>query len=214
MSANFVILGNGGHAQVVADVIRSTGGTVAGVCAPDHEGELGSYIGNDAALLAAGPQDRVLANGIGSIGNPTRRIEAFHRFHAAGFTFPPLVHPRAYVAADVVLGEGTQIMAAAVVQAGARIGRNALINTGACVDHHADIGDHVHIAPGAVLSGEVLIGEATHIGTGAVVVQSLRIGARVLIGAGMTVLSDVPDGMVLKAAKEAIWRGPTSREEQ
>lgn len=214
MGTAFIILGNGGHAQVVADVIRSSGGTIAGICAPHGEGRLGPYIGNDAALLAAGPQGRVLANGIGSIGDPGRRIEAFRKFHEAGFSFPPLVHPRAYVASDVALGEGTQVMAGAVVQAGSSIGRNAIINTGACIDHHADIADHVHIAPGAVLSGEVGVGVATHIGTGVVVIQSIRIGARVLVGAGMTVLADVPDGMVLKAAKAIVWRGTTGKEEQ
>ena len=145
-----------------------------------------------------------LANGVGSIGDGTRR-RVFERMKAAGYAFAHVEHPAATIAlAGVSLGEGAQIMAGAVVQPGVCIGADAIVNTRAAIDHDCVIGDHAHIAPGAVLCGEVVVGDDTHIGAGAVLIQGRRIGTGCLIGAGATVLRDVPDRMIVYSHQD--WR--------
>lgn len=77
-----------------------------------------------------------------------------------------LVHPFTYVSKSASFGEGTVIMAGAIVQARAKIGRHCIINTGATVDHDCVVGDYTHIAPGAHLCGGVIVGEGALVGVG------------------------------------------------
>lgn len=67
---------------------------------------------------------------------------------------------------DSFIGDGTVIMAGAIVQPGCKIGKHVILNTGCSVDHDCVIGDYVHIAPGAHLCGNVTVGDGTLVGTG------------------------------------------------
>ena len=192
------MLGAGGHARVLADVLRLLGTPASGYVAA-QEAPLSAmlstleYLGDDAALMAQGPREIVLVNAVGGVDVASSRRDVFNRFLRSGFYFVTVVHPSAILAADAVVGEGAQIMAGAVVQPGAKIGRNTIINTRAVVDHDARVADHVHVATGAVIAGGVAIGEASHIGAGAVVIQNVMIGREVLVGAGAVVVSDISD---------------------
>lgn len=153
-----------------------------------------SQLGDDDQLIAAGADGAMLVNGIGSVGNPTCRQATFEMFRGKGFKFATVIHPSAIDAFDVVLGEGVQIMAGAVLQPGVRIGMNAIVNTGAVIDHDSVIADHVHISPGACLAGGVKVGRASNIGVGATVIQNVSVGERALVAAGAVVIDDVPSG--------------------
>ncbi len=107
------------------------------------------------------------------------------------------VHPAAFLAANVRLGKGSQILAQSAVCVDCRLGEACIVNTGATVDHDNVLEDGVHIAPGAHLAGEVHIGENTMIGTGAVVLPRIRVGKNAIIGAGTVVTKDVPDHSVV-----------------
>lgn len=164
---------------------------------PDKKGQLllgVPIVGGDEEIMKYPVEKIQLVNGIGSVRvNPLRR-NLFNHFKSAGYRFASIVHPSAIIAGDVVLSEGAQIMAGAVIQAGCHVGFNTVINTSSVVDHDCYIGDHVHIAPGATLSGGVMVGENTHVGTGATVIQGMRIGRNSLIAAGAVVIRDVKDG--------------------
>jgi UDP-perosamine 4-acetyltransferase len=193
-----VLLGGGGHSRVVIDLLRVLGWRLRGVIDidPAVKTRLPAevvYLGSDDTIDIA-PDSVLLANGVGSVGRIDVRRRMFTQFRTRGFRFVTLRHPSAIVASDVVIGEGSQIMAGAVVQTGACIGANAIVNTRASVDHDCEIGDHCHIAPGVVLSGGVRIGSSTHIGTAAAVIQNVIIGSDVVIGAGALVLRDIPSG--------------------
>jgi sugar O-acyltransferase (sialic acid O-acetyltransferase NeuD family) len=94
--------------------------------------------------------------------NEARKKEAEN---AKGDFFPVLVHPSAVIS-DLNIGEGSIIMAGAVLQPRVKIGRHCIVNSGATVDHHCIIGDFVHIGPGAHLCGNVTVGEGALIGVG------------------------------------------------
>jgi len=150
--------------------------------------------GAPAALRAAGVE--AAAIGVGSIGDPTVRRRLRAAALSAGFTLPPIVHPRASVASTSRLSAGCFVAAGAVVGPGARLGECAIVNSNAVVDHDCVLGAFVHIAPGAALSGGVVVGENGHVGTGAAVMQGVRIGAGAVVGAGAAVIADVPDAAV------------------
>ena len=132
-------------------------------------------LGKDEAVFRRLPSKVRLVNGLGSVRATPKRQEIFEKFKNRGYVFMTVVHPSAVIAGDVVLEEGAQVMAGAVIQTGSRIGKNTIINTRVSVDHDCRIGAHVHLAPGVVLSGGVTVEDGTHIGTGAVVIQGVWI---------------------------------------
>jgi sugar O-acyltransferase (sialic acid O-acetyltransferase NeuD family) len=194
-----VIIGAGGHAKVLLDALLGAGQTVQGLLDADASRHgtsvLGKpVLGDDSWLETAPPQTLQLVNGLGSNGLVTAKRSAFERAKAAGYTFATVQHPAAVVGRDVALGEGAQLLARAVVEAGSKLGANVTINTGAIVNHDCRLGDHVHVAPGAVVLGGVEVGEATHVGASAVILTRLKIGRDCVIGAGAVVVKNLPDG--------------------
>jgi len=191
-----ILVGGGGHAHVVADVLSALGRPIRGFVAPTCKTVLDGvdWLGSDAVLDEVTPGTADLALGVGSTGDVSLRRDLFEKLKGHGHGLPSLVHPTASLASGVRLGDAAQVMLGAAVQAGVVIGVNAIINTGAIVDHDCRIGDHAHIAPGAVLCGNVTVGDAAHIGAGARIIQGLTIGAGALIAAGAVVTRDVDAG--------------------
>ncbi len=194
-----VVVGAGGHARVLLEVLRCLGRQVLFVT-DRSVGLYGTRIGGaevrgpDECIAELPPGEVELVNGVGSVGVPNARREVYLRLRAQGYLFATLVHPSAVVAEGVAVAAGAQLMAGVVVQPGASIGENTIVNTRVAVDHDCRVGAHVHLAPGVVLSGTVTVGDRSHLGTGAVVIQGVRIGMGALVAAGAVVTRHVPDG--------------------
>jgi len=198
MSQPVLVLGGGGHAKVVIDVLLQQKKEIIGFSDPDVNkvSVLGvSRIGNDNdILLRYSPLETFLINGLGPIATNTHRQQLYNKFKKAGFCFESLVHPSAELGLDVRLGEGCQVMAGAVIQSGSTIGSNTIVNTRASVDHDCRLGAHVHIAPGAILCGHVQVDDGGYIGAGASIIQGIQIGENATIGAGAAVVRHVQPG--------------------
>lgn len=203
MSLPVIVLGAGGHAKVLIDTLLASSAVIAGIVDPDHTLAgttiLGvPVLGGDNVVNDSPLSEVQLVNGLGSVGLPVKRQQLFERFKGLGYNFATVVHPSAVLASDVELGEGTQVMAGAVIQPGCRIGINSIINTRTSVDHDCIISDHVHIAPGVTMSGGVKVGKMTHIGTGATMIQGISIGSGCLVAAGAVVTKDIADGAMVR----------------
>ena len=210
MKEKIVLIGGGGHCRVIIDAIVNSGGyDVEGIVDPKLETDskiLGfPVLGDDDILLDLyknGVRNAFVS--VGSIGNCELRKILYKEIKNIGFNMPVVVHPKAVVARDVKIGEGTFVAASATVNPGTKIGKNVIINTSSSIDHDCVIGDFVHIAPGAILSGGIRVGSQTHIGTGANVIQCINIGKKCMIGAGLTLRDDLRDGQsYIKPGTEA-----------
>lgn len=197
-----ILLGAGGHARVLLSLVLAAGYRVLGVCDPAlarHEEKTWQGIpvlGEEEQALSRLDRESVgLINGIGQLVRSTRRRELYLEWTERGFCFPPLVHPNAWVDNSVVVANGAQVMAGAIIQPGCVIGENTIVNTGARIDHDTLVAEHVHIAPGAVLCGGVTVGTDAFVGAGAVVIQGVGIGAQCLVAAGATVTTGLGQGM-------------------
>lgn len=188
-----IIIGNGGHARVLVDILQHCKKKIIGFTSPVHESNPFQipYLGRDKEILTYNPNAIELVNGIGSVSNTVHRKEIFEYFKSKNYSFATIVHSKAVIAESSVLGEGTQIMAGAIIQPFVKIADNTIINTSVNIDHDCIIGRHCHIAPGTIFSGNVEIGDSTHVGTGVTIIQNVKVGKEVLIGAGSLVLRNI-----------------------
>ena len=191
-----ILLGGGGYAHAVVDVLRLKGSHVAGFLDPDGGRQLAglSRLGDDDAILGFDPLKVRLVNCVGMVDADPPRAGVFERFKARGYQFERVIHPVAVIARDVVLEEGVHVFAGAVIQPNCVIGDDSIVNIGALIDHDCRIGRHTHLAPGVSFSGGISVGDGTMIGTGASVIQYLSIGSGCLVAAGAAVVRNVPDG--------------------
>jgi len=192
-----IIIGDGGHAQVLVDLLLRRNLELIGYTSPSNKGAGGiilglTRIGDDDEILSYSPDSVRLVNGVGSIGEGNGRKSVFEKFRSKAYRFTPVVHDASIVAGDAAIGEGVQVMAGAIVQTGCELGDNIILNTRCSVDHHCVLGDHCHISPGATLAGSVKLGEDVHVGAGATIIQNIEIGSGTLIAAGSVVAESLP----------------------
>lgn len=196
-----LILGAGGHGQVVADILlrmRDAGAAVAPIGYLDDNAQLAGRTLLDLPVLGSLDQVSTIQHDavVVAIGHNQTRERFFAALLAQNERFAVARHPGAIVAPDVQIGAGAMICAGAVVNPGSVIGANVILNTGCTIDHHNTIGDHAHIAPGVHLGGDVRIGAGTLIGIGATVIPQRSVGAWSVVGAGSVVTKTLADGVL------------------
>lgn len=201
MNIFVVIIGGGGHAKVLAEVLMKLDINIIGYIDVSVTGLRVSdrnikYLGNDDCIEQYNKNDVMLVNGIGSTRETGLRRQIFKKYKTKGFKFYSIFHGSATISSDVSSGEGVQVMAGAIIQPGTKIGDNTIINTGASIDHDCIIGQNVHISPGVTLSGGVAIHDNVHVGVGTNIIQGITIGKGTTIGAGSLVIKDMPAGVV------------------
>lgn len=198
MRERAVVLGGGGHAKVVLDIlgdadeIEVTGFTSAG----GEPATLCGYrcLGTDAIL------DELLRSGVRcafvAVGENRRRDACLRSVKEKGFQLINAISRRAIVSKHASLGEGVALMPGAIVNAGARLEDGVILNTNASVDHDCLVGRCAHIGPGTSIAGCVRVGAGALLGAGSAVVPGAVIGDWATIGAGAVVTADIPPGVV------------------
>jgi len=186
MQADVIILGAGGHAKVIADIILKAGDHLVGFLDDFKTGEI-------LGLPILGKFNDILKfsnnySFIIGIGSNQIRKQLAEKYYVSWYT---AIHPSAIIANDVIIGVGTTIMAGAIINPSTVIGNHCIINTGAVVEHDNIIANYVHISPNATLCGTVSIGEKAHIGAGATIKNNTSICNDCIIGAGAVVLQNI-----------------------
>jgi sugar O-acyltransferase (sialic acid O-acetyltransferase NeuD family) len=199
---NVVVVGAGGHGQVVADIYRAA----ARAGAPDRvvgyvddrrpvNGRLlaGARVLGTIASLRDIPHDALVV----AIGDNRTRERLSRALWCNGERLAVAKHPSTVVSEDVCIGAGSMLCAGAIVNTGMSIGFGVILNTGCTIDHHGAIGDFVHIAPGVHMGGEVRVDPRAFVGIGAVILPGLTIGEGSIVGAGAIVTRDVAPGVTV-----------------
>lgn len=183
-----IIIGASGHGKVVADIAQLVG--YKEIVFLDNDSELKSCAGY--AVLGPDTMTKELEGDVFiAVGRSDLRKKLMERDKDRHF--PVLIHPQAVIAGDVVIGDGTVVMAGTVINPGARIGRGCIVNTSSSVDHDCSIGNYCHVSVGAHLAGLVNVGDNCWIGTGVTISNSVNICSDVVIGAGAVVIKDIKD---------------------
>ena len=191
MSKSVVIIGASGHGKVIADIIVNSGDRVLGFLDDANDIQGNKIIGFPVLGKIADYDNYRDCEFVIAIGNPYIREKISIELPVKWYT---AIHPTAVISSlDVEIGEGTVIMANAVVNPSARIGKHCIINTGAIVEHDNILEDYVHISPNATLAGVVTIGKSTHIGAGSCTKQVINIASDCIIGAGSVIVKDITE---------------------
>lgn len=183
-----IIVGAGGHARVIADIIKKNHDKVVGFLDDDIStpSEIMGipYLGTVSEIKKY--SDRFYF--IIGIGNNNIRKKIAESYKVKWYT---AIHSSAEIAENVTIDEGSVVMAKAVINTFARIKKHCIINTGAVIEHDNIIGSYSHISPNATLCGTVSVGECTHIGAGAVVKNNISICDKVTVGIGGIVVRNI-----------------------
>lgn len=181
-----IIIGASGHGKVVADIARLNG--YEDIVFLDNNSELSECV--EYPVLGPDTMTNELDGEIFiAIGNPDIRKKLMERDQ--GRTFPMLIHPSSIIAADVMIGEGSVVMAGAVINPGAIIGKGCIVNTSSSIDHDCVISDYCHVSVGVHLAGTVNVGECCWIGAGVTVSNNINICSNVVIGVGAVIVKDI-----------------------
>ncbi len=208
-AGSVILYGGGGHGKTLIDLVRAEGKLgIVGIL--DDGLQPGAMVMGVPVLGGADllPElyrrgVRLAINGVGGINHVEVRLKVFDLLRAAGFGFPTLVHPTAWVEVSASLEEGVQVLAKSYISSEASLGFGTVINAGVVVSHDCRIGQVVNLSPGAMLAGGVTVEDHALIGMAATVNLNITIGRGARVGNGATVKADVPAGTVVRAG--TIW---------
>lgn len=186
-----VIIGASGHGKVIADIAVKRNQYEEILFLDDNTAikECGGFpvVGKSSDFLNY-IEDSDFVVGIGNAKIRNRITDMLNHKSA---TIATLIHPNSSIGQNVVIGQGTVVMAGAVINSDSKIGKSCIVNTCASVDHDCVVEDYVHVAVGAHVCGTVQIGHHTWIGAGATIINNLGICPECMIGAGTVVIRDI-----------------------
>ncbi|WP_130734308.1 acetyltransferase [Flavobacterium sp. J27] len=191
MKINHYVFGASGHAKVVLDILIFNQINVTAIVDDDPKFEtlFDIPVIKTKAFSVFNPSKFIIAIGNNVVRKEIVAKNAFHYLKA--------IHNDAAISSFSSIGEGSVVMAKAVINADAKIGKHCIINSGSVIEHDCVLSDYVHVSPNASLAGNVTVGEGVHIGIGASVIQGVTIGKWATIGAGAVIIADVPDFAVV-----------------
>jgi sugar O-acyltransferase (sialic acid O-acetyltransferase NeuD family) len=170
-----LIYGSGDFAPTVIELLRACGHEPVGLVDDFSQGA--NIFGSLKQVTSSHPPSKYgMAMAIGYNDLKSRWL-AWQRTLAAGYVLPALIHPRAYVADSAHVGNGSLVMAGAVVDVRAVIGDAAVIWPSASVSHDARVGDNCFLSPNSTLCGFVQLGANSFVGAGAAVVERTEVPA-------------------------------------
>lgn len=187
-----VIIGASGHGKVVANIANLNG----------YEKII--FLDDDISKKSCGKYSVVGTSNdiekyeenhdfIVAIGNAKIRKTVQEKLVKENCKIVSLIHPSSVIGEDVIIGEGTVLMAGTIVNSNSYIGNGCIVNTSSSIDHDCIIEDYVHVSVGAHIAGTVKIGNNTWVGAGTIVSNNVEITKDCMIGAGAVVINDLLD---------------------
>jgi sugar O-acyltransferase (sialic acid O-acetyltransferase NeuD family) len=209
---NIVIIGSSGHAKVIIDIVQQEGKVnVVGLLdrfRPIGEKALGYPILGKEEDLPELMNRHVLNGAIVAIGDNFLRSKVAARIKeiCPDLPFVCAVHPKASIAREVSIGEGTVVMAGVSINPCSSVGRFCILNTNSSLDHDSILEDFSSLAPGATTGGNCRIGQYSTVGIGAVLIHGIDIGENTVIGAGSLVMKSIGSFVVAYGSPARVIR--------
>ncbi|WP_342324538.1 acetyltransferase [Kosakonia sp. BYX6] len=196
-----VIIGGGGHASVLIDILLRQKRDVIAIISPDDINGRKIFSGvrhlrSDNDILQFSPMQVELVNAVGVAPRSKLRQRINENYLSWGYHFATVIADNAIVSDYAEIMPGAQILTRAVIHPGTIIGSHSIINTGVIIEHDCKIGAYNFIAPGATLCGQVVTGENVFVGAGATVIPNLNIGDSGIVTAGAVLVGSLDPGKI------------------
>ena len=190
---NIVVIGAGGHARSVIDIIEELREwKIIGLIGKEEElgKQVNGYriLGTDDELESIRKLCQYAFIGIGQIKDYMPRIIIAKKLDKLKFKIPIIQAKGAYVSKRTTIQRGTLICNGSIINSGAQIGEHTIINTGAIIEHDSKIGSYTHVSTGTIVNGGVKVGEKSFIGSRSMVREGVVVPKCSIIRAGSVVM--------------------------
>ncbi|ALA81066.1 acetyltransferase [Stenotrophomonas maltophilia] len=187
------VVGAGGHAKVIIDLLRGGGHEVVACLDAGRVGQVvnGVPVLGDERVQLPLLKDQGVDAVFVALGDNRLRRKVAAAVTAAGLEMIPAVGRSAVISPSARIGQGCAIMEGAILNADVVVHDFAIINTNASVDHDCVVGAFAHVAPGSTLAGGVEVGASVFLGAGTRVIPGIKIADGATVGAGGVVVRDI-----------------------
>lgn len=199
MKEKIIIVGGGGHARIVIDIIgRMNVHDIEAIVVDKIANDLQNskykvYEGDHHLKNLIDSGINKAAIGVGGFRDNLVRKKIFKNLKSLGFKIVNVIDPSAFISETVFLAEGVVVFPGVIINTDAFIGNNVIIATGSTIDHETIIEDHCLVSAGVTIGGYCKIGESALIALGAKIVSGVTIGKNSLVAAGAVVVKNVED---------------------
>ena len=186
MSENnqMIIVGCGGHARSVSDVLLANDPCIQIVFvdenAADGEKIFGFNVVKNIEIKGAFHV---------AIGDNEKRRLMINKIRSGALT--AIISKNAYLGKGCIIDKGIFIAHKVFLGPMSQIGCGSIINTGSIIEHETRIGKYCHVASGSTICGRCNIQDEVLVGAGSVVIDKVNICSNVIIGANSTVIKDI-----------------------
>jgi len=172
---NIVIIGSGGHANSLIDLIDSSKKfKILGYFDKLKNSKLRlKYLGDDFEIKKYNIKFAAMGIGLGLL--PKKKMQIIKKYMDKGINFPRLIHKSSYVSKTSIIDDGAQIFAGTVINSNTVIKPHTVINTGSIIEHDCHIGENSFICPGSIILGTSKIGKNTIIGSKNIILPNTSI---------------------------------------
>ena len=193
----FVIIGTGGHANSILDLVHDSGNKIDYFVGFDNN----IAFFQDIPVVGIKDINNLPLNykfifGIGDF-KIRNRILMELPLNEISSRFPPVIHRTSYVSTKARIGNGTVIFANTYVGPNTTVGTFCVLNTNVTVEHNCSLGDYNSIAPSTTIAGGVTTGSKCFFGMGSLISNNVSIGSESIIAANSFVNESVPENSFL-----------------
>ncbi len=112
------------------------------------------------------------------------------------FSFVSAIHPSVILGKNVIVGNGTVMMAGVIVNNDTTIGEHCYLSTKVSLGHDSVLADFSSLSPGVTAGGRTTIGMCSVVGIGTNILHGRTIGDHSVIGSGSLVVKDIENYVV------------------
>lgn len=181
MENKLAIIGCGGHARSVADVVLFNDPQTEIIFVDENARENEFIMG--CPIVKEKPSS--FAKIHYASGDNIKREQMFNNDYVS------IISKDAYVAPTATVGNGSFVAHHVHIGPEAKIGKACIINTSCVIDHEVCVGDFTHISANSTVCGRCKIGKNVFVGAGSVIKDKISICDDVIIGAGSVVVKNI-----------------------
>ena len=196
MKKKILVIGSGGHASSLIDLIESTKQfkIIGIICDKRKKGDKFlryKILGDDKYLKSLKRDKPYVSLGFSLYKNLSVYKKKYLAIEKMGFKIPKIISPFAYVSKSANLNDGVNIFHGVIINNNCKIGKGVTINSKTLIEHDCKIDSFSHISTGCVLNGNIRIKEKTFVGSGTIIKENIKIYKKKFIKIGSLIIKNL-----------------------